>query len=94
MTSEYERGFAAGYVAAISPSMQKELTKYPTMTAYHEDVTRKPKKRKQTGKAAILTRMTKPIWDKYKKGKGKQTYFDIRSGVSRSAAYKKKTKGM
>lgn len=98
MSSEYERGFAAGYVAALSPSMQKELTKYPTMSAYHDSMVveraRKPKKRKQSGKQRILTQMAKKAWDKYKKGSGKKSYIDIRAQVSRSQAYKKATKGM
>lgn len=42
----------------------------------------------------ILTQMAKKAWDKYKKGNGKKSYIDIRAQVSRSQAYKKKTKGM
>lgn len=58
----------------------------------------KPKKRKRkvTGKSKILNDMASKAWAKYKKKtpKGKKTYIDIRSQVSRSREYKRKTKGM
>jgi len=36
-----------------------------------------------------LTKMSKTKWDRYKKGKGKKTYVEIRAEVSRSQAFKK-----
>ena len=52
------------------------------------------KKRKATGKTKILNEMAKKKWEAYKKNtpKGKRTYIDIRSQVSRSQEYKKKVK--
>jgi hypothetical protein len=53
----------------------------------------KPKRKvKQTKKQKLLTQMTKKKWDKYKKGRGKKTYVEIRAEVSRSQAYKKAAK--
>jgi len=52
------------------------------------------KKRKQSGKAKILTAMTAPVWKKYKKGSGKKTYVQIRAQVSRSQAYKRKVRNL
>ena len=93
MTSEYERGFQAGYTAALNP---QAFTRYATMSDYHEDQRKavKKKPRKQSGKQKILTQMAKKAWDKYKKGNGRKSYIDIRAQVSRSQAYKKKTKGL
>jgi len=53
---------------------------------------RKKPKRRQTGKAKLLTSMTAPVWKKYKKGSGRKTYVQIRAQVSRSQAYKRKAK--
>jgi len=55
-------------------------------------VPRSKPKRKQSGKAKLLTAMTAPVWKKYKKGSGKKTYVQIRAQVSRSQAYKRKAK--
>jgi len=95
----YQEGWAAGFEAG------KAFMRYASGETSLEDSVAadmfasykgrpKTKKRRQTGKALILTNMTKPIWDKYKKGAGKKTYFDIRSQVQRSMKYRKKTKGM
>ena len=59
---------------------------------------RKPKrskakrKVKQSPKQQLLTKMTAAKWNKYKKGRGKKTYVEIRAEVSRSQAFKKKAK--
>jgi len=91
--SDYERGFQAGYLAGW-----REGTGSPVTDMTHTidmKVRNKPKRKvPQKGKAKVLTSMTKPIWDKYKKGNGKKTYVTIRAQVSRSQAYKKKVKGM
>lgn len=57
-----------------------------------EERLRRIKKRKQSGKAQLLTKMTAPVWEKYKKGRGTKTYVQIRAQVSRSQAYKRKAK--
>lgn len=52
------------------------------------------KKRKRSPKQKILDDMTQAKWKQYKKGKGKKTYLQIRAEVSRSQAYKRKTRNM
>ena len=53
----------------------------------------KPKRRvKRSSKAKLLDKMTKPVWDRYKKGRGKKTYVQIRAQVSRSQKYKRAVK--
>lgn len=54
----------------------------------------KKKKRKVTRskKMKLLDSMTKKKWDKYKKGRGRKTYVQIRAEVSRSQLFKKKSK--
>jgi len=54
----------------------------------------KKRKRKRSPKQKILDTMTQAKWKQYKKGKGKKTYLQIRAEVSRSQAYKRKTKNM
>ena len=50
------------------------------------------RKVKRSPKAKLVDKMTKPIWDKYKKGRGKKTYVQIRAQVSRSQKYKRAVK--
>jgi hypothetical protein len=50
------------------------------------------RKAKQSPKQKLLTKMTAAKWNKYKKGRGKKTYVEIRAAVSRSQAFKKKAK--
>ena len=50
------------------------------------------RKVKQSPKQKLLTKMTAAKWNKYKKGRGKKTYVEIRAEVSRSQAFKKKAK--
>jgi hypothetical protein len=96
--STYQEGWAAGFEAGKAFMQYASGTTSLSESMAHRGASLAPltrkKKRKQTGKALILTNMTKPVWDKYKKGSGKKTYFDIRSQVQRSLKYKKKTKGM
>ena len=94
MNADWQKGFAAGWNAAVSEASDlMDLSESSNLRPIQAKAPAK-RKRKQTGKAKILTDMTKPVWDKYKKGSGKKTYFDIRSQVQRSLKYKKKTKGM
>jgi len=102
MAQSFDRGYQRGI------SIGLEMAKYESPVDYFDKVdprvfddVRKQRhqkikrpKRIQTGKQKILTRMAKKAWDKYKKGNGKKSYIDIRAPVSRSQAYKKKTKGM
>jgi len=99
MGVEFNKGFVAGWNAArtsvedmIDITESSEFASPMRMPMYAKAPARK--KRKQSGKQKILTQMAKKAWDKYKKGNGKKTYIDIRAQVSRSQAYKKKTKGM
>ena len=50
------------------------------------------RKVKRSSKAKLLDKMTKPVWDKYKKGRGKKTYVQIRAQVARSQKYKRAVK--
>ena len=99
---DYERGFADGFESAYRRFVNADPTEIrrtqgmlskPLENMRASSRQSKPK-RKQSGKQKILTQMAKKAWDKYKKGKGKKSYVDIRAQVSRSLAYKKKTKGM
>jgi len=94
LMSEYERGFAAGYQMAMDQASSINNESYLPPPHGLRSKIRTKQKRKQTGKALKLTQMTKPIWEKYKKGSGKKTYFDIRSQVRKSLAFKKATKNM
>jgi hypothetical protein len=99
--NDYAKGFDAGYHRGLSigKAMAQSGKDY---AQYIDDVDirvlrdtkarRKKPKRKQSGKAKILTAMTAPVWKKYKKGSGKKTYVQIRAQVSRSQAYKRKVK--
>tara|TARA_R110002074_G_scaffold97706_4_gene212039 strand:+ start:1020 stop:1340 length:321 start_codon:yes stop_codon:yes gene_type:complete len=101
MSSEYERGFIAGWrsrtedLYGTDPSLQPDpdsrgfLKTRATLAQFGA----KPKRKKpQTGKAKLLTTMTKKKWDKYKKGNGKKTYVEIRALVSKSQDYKRACK--
>jgi len=99
MSRTYGDGFADGWYAALR--QMKGLPQYGgAMAETMQDIIpiekapRSRRKRKQTGKAKILTDMARPIWNKYKKGSGKKTYFDIRSQVRRSNAYRKRVKNL
>lgn len=93
ITDDWQEGYDAGFAAG------RRTTRSQTRDAYYGEMRREvreagPKKRKrpQTGKAKLLTTMTKKKWDKYKKGSGKKTYVDIRAQVSKSQDYKKACK--
>jgi hypothetical protein len=74
-----------------APRFGKKVTK-----RFMSSMKPKKRKRKVTGKSKILNEMADKAWKKYKKNspKGKRTYIQIRSQVSRSREYKRKTKGM
>ena len=96
----YKDGFRDGWNAAMErfgphqEDLSFEDEKRQFLGSLRPNLKAVRKKRKQSGKQKILTQMAKKAWDKYKKGNGKKSYIDIRAQVSRSQAYKKKTKGM
>ena len=99
MVSEFMRGFqegyALGYQDGIVSGMEVEGVKFSKKGLSVQTVDRvlKPKRKvKQSKKQKLLTSMTKKKWDKYKKGRGKKTYVEIRAEVSRSQAFKKASK--
>ena len=53
---------------------------------------KRKRKVKQSPKQKLLTKMSQAKWNKYKKGKGKKTYVQIRAEVSRSQLFKRKAK--
>ena len=88
--TDYERGFEAGYARAMMLyQLQPSDRPKPMEALIHTKVKRK---KPQTGKAKLLTTMTKKKWDKYKKGNGKKTYVEIRAQVSKSQDYKRACK--
>ena len=91
MSDEYRMGFADGYRAALLSITNEPLTSIPSADDSPKERQRK-RKIKQTPKQKLLTKMTKKKWDKYKKGRGKKTYVEIRAEVSRSQKYKREVK--
>jgi len=104
---DYERGFHDGWVAfqfRMDREQGQGASPYYKIGAREErfyglDRERpnptKPKPKKGKDPTPTLTKMTAPIWKRYKAGSGKKTYFDIRNQVRRSVKYKraKKTRG-
>ena len=90
MNDDYRMGFRDGM------AYQRELSSdrgFSETIAFEERITKKKRARpKQSPKQKLLTQMTKKKWDKYKKGRGRKTYVQIRAEVSRSQAFKKKAK--
>lgn len=90
----YQLGFDAG----VNFVMKKQgLESMSSVFMEKEQLGKfRPKKTKrnvkQSAKQKLLTQMTKKKWDRYKKGRGKKTYVEIRGEVSRSQAYKKAAK--
>ena len=88
LTNDLEKAFLKGAeivkpIKSRSMPSSRHARKRPAM-----------KKRRPTGKSKILNEMAKKKWNAYKKKfpKGKRTYIDIRSQVSRSQEYKRKVK--
>ena len=96
VTDDWQEGYDAGYETGYNAGRRQGsiVRSAVPREAFRAETKRLKKKRKQSGKQKILTQMAKKAWDKYKKGNGKKSYIDIRAQVSRSQAYKKKTKGM
>tara|TARA_R110000824_G_scaffold44420_1_gene129271 strand:+ start:701 stop:1042 length:342 start_codon:yes stop_codon:yes gene_type:complete len=94
----YDAGYETGYFDGMKRAREQSMNNPSGMAMRMRTSSRsmpgqKPKrKRKQSGKAALLTKMTAPKWAKYKKGNGKKTYVDIRAQVSRSQDYKRACK--
>jgi hypothetical protein len=94
MNDDYRQGFIDGYETAKGAfSFPRDFGKGAIIDEDFGVIPkRKKRKVKQSPKQKLLTKMTKKKWDKYKKGRGKKTYVEIRGEVSRSQAYKKAVK--
>ena len=97
-SKDWMDGFSAGYREAQEAykDTRASMSDSAFLRGERFDQGWQPKKpkRKQSGKAKILTAMTAPVWKKYKKGSGKKTYVQIRAQVSRSQAYKRKVRNL
>lgn len=87
----FSDGFRAGLEQAANPTPSRVMPGVRSMQKLDKQTKRKVK---QSPKQKLLTQMTKKKWDKYKKGRGKKTYVEIRAEVSRSLAFKKKARGL
>jgi len=104
MTDEWERGYAAGWSAALSAqyygATHDELSRIRDVDeakAFRRQQLTGPspkRKRRQSPKQKLLKTMTDAKWKKYKRGSGKKTWVQIRAEVSRSQLYKKKARRM
>lgn len=100
MSKEYERGFQSGWLARSEVEFAKSQgdTRESSIIGQEkfaigmQPMYKKKRKTPQKGKAKLLTNMTAPKWNKYKKGSGKKTYVQIRAQVSRSMEYKRACK--
>jgi hypothetical protein len=101
MNKDYRIGFKDGYNVAMDTfgrgqfdeDYYAEESKQRAEDFFAMGIRKKAKRKiKQTPKQKLLTKMSKKKWDKYKKGKGKKTYVEIRAEVSRSQAFKKAAK--
>lgn len=99
--NEYRQGFRDGFKLAMMQAKEEpflgfdisEVARQLDKVAKYRGTKRKVRQSpKQSPKQKLLTQMTKKKWDKYKKGRGKKTYVEIRGEVSRSQAFKKKAK--
>ena len=80
----------AGMTIQVPPEIEENFDFKPAKKPRRK--VKRYRKPPQIPKQKLLTQMTKKKWDKYKKGKGKKTYVQIRAEVSRSQAFKKKAK--
>ena len=94
MSDEYRMGFADGYRQALLSITGEDKESILPRVSDSPRVRQRKRKVKQSPKQKLLTQMTKKKWDKYKKGRGKKTYVEIRAEVSRSLAFKKKARGL
>ena len=86
MNEDYQKGFRDGFEAGYTNAVGNQIELAAT------SIKQKRKVNSRSSKAKLLDKMTKPVWDKYKKGRGKKTYVQIRAQVSRSQKYKKAVK--
>jgi len=93
----YHKGFRDGWDAAIDHhSIASAPQSMTGVSAFTRDIImekgtgkRKPRKRPASKKQKLLKTMTDKKWKTYK---GKKTWIQIRAQVSRSQAYKKKSR--
>ena len=100
-SDDYRMGFQDGYETAyarmegvaVSSSRIRGMGIEPSDIGERAKRARASRKSpKRSSKAKLLDKMTKPVWDRYKKGRGKKTYVQIRAQVSRSQKYKRAVK--
>ena len=97
MNEDYFKGFKDGYKEGLREMgfLNKPLvseSEFRTIDKLIGSAGKRKRNVKQSPKQKLLTKMTKVKWDKYKKGRGKKTYVEIRGEVSRSQKYKKACK--
>ena len=91
--SAYREGFSDGFRAGLQHSVNPTPSRImPNVKSMRELDKQTKRKVKRSPKAKLLDKMTEPIWNKYKKGRGKKTYVQIRAQVSRSQKYKRAVK--
>lgn len=96
----YDSGYDTGYFDGMKRGREQRMNMRTSNAAGSNPSARRDNSKKATtsrpqkGKAKVLTNMTAPVWKKYKKGRGKKTYVEIRAQVSKSQAYRRKVKGM
>ena len=94
MNADYKKGFFEGVQFALNnmDSMPAFAEKFELKVPSTKSRSAGRRKPRRSSKAKLLDKMTKPKWNKYKKGRGKKTYVQIRAEVSRSQAYKRAVK--
>jgi len=92
--SAYREGFSDGFRAGLQHSANPTPSRIMPNVKSMQTLDKQKRKRKvrQSPKQKLLTEMTKKKWNKYKKGRGKKTYVQIRAEVSRSLEFKKKAR--
>ena len=85
----YQQGFRDGFTSGYEHCLVDQGNP-PKQIRFkgRDSIIKQKRKVKQSPKQKLLTEMTKKKWDKYKKGRGKKTYVEIRAEVSRSKAFK------
>lgn len=92
MNEDYRQGFVDGFKAGVLGSDFDLVELEKSQNERKMKPFKAKRKVKRSSSAKLLDKMTKPIWDKYKKGRGKKTYVQIRAQVSRSQKYKRAVK--
>ena len=74
--NEYRQGFRDGFKMAMMQAQEEPFTGFDISEIAKTDKVAKyrgtKRKPRRSSKSKLLDKMTKPIWDKYKKGRGKR----------------------